>query len=42
MKNAVNVDDIIETTNHFRCIDMIIDNASYKLNENFIKNCMKH
>ena len=37
MKNAVNVDDIIETTNHFRCIDMIIDNASYKLNENFIK-----
>ena len=34
---SVNVDDIIETTNHFKCIDMIIDNASYKLTEKFIK-----
>ena len=34
---AVNIDDIIETTNHFRCIDMIIDNANNKLSENFIK-----
>lgn len=34
---AVNVDDIIETTNHFKCIDYIIDNANKKLNENFIK-----
>ena len=24
---VVNVDDIIETTNHFRCIDMIIDHV---------------
>lgn len=37
MKNAVNVDDIIETTNHFRCIDMVIDNANNKLSESFIK-----
>lgn len=34
---ALNVDDIIETANHFKCIDMIIDNASYKLNEKLIK-----
>ena len=24
-EGAVNVDDIVETTNHFRCIDLIID-----------------
>ena len=35
--NFVNVDDIIETVNHFKCIDMIIDNAGYKLTEKFIK-----
>ena len=35
--DALNVDDIIETANHFKCIDMIIDNAAYKLTENFIK-----
>ncbi len=35
--NALNVDDIIETANHFKCIDMIIDNATYKLTEKFIK-----
>ena len=34
---SVNVDDIIETANHFKCIDMIIDNAGYKLTEKFIK-----
>ena len=32
-----NVDDIIETSNHFRCIDMIIDNAKTALTERFIK-----
>lgn len=32
-----NVDDIIETANHFRCIDMIIDNAKFSLSEKFIK-----
>ncbi len=34
---AVNVDDIIETANHFRCIDMIIDEANAPLTEKFIK-----
>lgn len=34
---AVNVDDIVETANHFKCIDMVIDNASRSLNEHFIK-----
>lgn len=32
-----NVDDIIETVNHFKCIDFIIDNANKKLTESFIK-----
>ena len=32
MENEVfNVDDIIETANHFRCIDLIIDNAKVTL-----------
>lgn len=31
------VDDIIETTNHFRCIDLIIARAEETLTENFIK-----
>ena len=35
--DALNVDDIIETANHFKCIDMIIDNATYRLTEKFIK-----
>lgn len=34
---AINVDDIMETANHFRCIDMVIDNADIKLTESFIK-----
>ena len=34
---AVNVDDIIETTNHFRAIDYCIDNAFLKLSEGIIK-----
>lgn len=33
----VKVDDIIETVNHFRCIDFIIDHATEKLSERFIK-----
>ena len=28
---SINVDDIIETTNHFRCIDLIIDRAEDSL-----------
>jgi len=34
---AVNVDDIVETMNHFRCIDYIIDHAGDKLTESLIK-----
>lgn len=34
---AVNVDDIVETVNHFRCIDYIIDHAGDKLTESLIK-----
>ncbi len=34
---AVRVDDIIETTNHFRCIDFIIDRATEPLTESMIK-----
>lgn len=34
---AVNVDDIIETTNHFRAIDYIISETSGKLTESYIK-----
>ena len=38
MENEVlNVDDVIETANHFRCIDLIIDNAKALLTEKFIK-----
>lgn len=35
--DSVNVDDIIETVNHFRCIDLIIDKAQDKLTEALIK-----
>lgn len=34
---TVNVDDIVETANHFTCIDLIIEQAHYKLSEAFIK-----
>lgn len=33
----VKVDDIVETVNHFRCIDLIIEGATAKLSESFIK-----
>ena len=36
-KEALNVDDIIETANHFRCIDKIIDDAKAVLTEKLIK-----
>ena len=36
-KEVLNVDDVIETVNHFRCIDMIIDNVKVALTEKFIK-----
>jgi len=34
---SVNVDDIVETSNHFRCIDLIIDQANAALSEKLIK-----
>lgn len=34
---AINVDDIIEATNHFRAFDFIIDTAETNLSENYIK-----
>lgn len=34
---AVNVDDVIETANHFRCIDMVIEQAGNVLTEKLIK-----
>ena len=34
---VIKVDDIIETTNHFHCIDYIIKQAGEKLTETFIK-----
>lgn len=34
---TLNVDDIIETNNHFRCIDLVIDKAKSKLTELLIK-----
>ena len=38
MENGVlNVDDIVETANHFQCIDLVIDNAEQPLSEDFIK-----
>lgn len=35
--DAVKVDDIVETANHFKCIDLIIDNAKKSVTETFIK-----
>ena len=34
---SVNVDDIMETVNHFRCPDMVIDRATERVTEMFIK-----
>jgi len=34
---SINVDDIVETINHFRCIDLIIERTEIKLSEPFIK-----
>jgi len=36
-KENINVDDIIETINHFRCVDYIIDKARLRLSESIIK-----
>ncbi|SEA85346.1 Fic family protein [Prevotella sp. tc2-28] len=37
MDSAVNVDDIVETVNHFHCIDYIIEHAEERLTEELIK-----
>lgn len=34
---TINVDDIVETSNHFRCIDHVIESANYRLSESLIK-----
>lgn len=36
-ENTVNVNDVMETVNHFRCIDLIIDKANFEISEKFIK-----
>lgn len=36
-KQAVNVDDVVETANHFRCIDMVINDANRALSQAMIK-----
>lgn len=36
-KGAFNVDDVVETANHFKCVDYIIDNAKKPLSESMIK-----
>lgn len=40
--SSVRVDDIIETTNHFRCVDYIITHAQERLTEHYLKqlHCM--
>lgn len=38
---VINVDDIIETTNHFHCIDYILSVAKKQLSENLIKELHK-
>ena len=36
-EGTVKVDDVVETANHFKCVDMIIDAANYAPSEAFIK-----
>ena len=38
---SLNVDDIVETANHFKCIDMIIESAKKTISEKFIKELHK-
>ncbi|MCD8217878.1 MAG: Fic family protein [Clostridiales bacterium] len=35
--DGVNVDDIVETANHFRCVDFMIDHAHLQISENMVK-----
>ena len=34
---SIRVDDVVETANHFKCIDMVIENAKKPITETFIK-----
>lgn len=34
---AINVDDVVETANHFKCVDYIIDNATKPITQSMIK-----
>ena len=36
-EESVNVDDILETSNHFRCVDLVIEHAKLPLSEKLIK-----
>ena len=38
---SVNVDDIVETANHFRCFDAVVENAKKVLSEKLIKELHK-
>lgn len=38
---VISLDDVIETANHFRCVDYVIDNAMDDLNQDFIKTLHK-
>lgn len=40
-EKTIKVDDIIETINHFECVDRVIDFANYPLSEAFIKELHK-
>ena len=37
MDASVRVDDVVETANHFRCIDLFIDAANHTITESLIK-----
>ena len=37
-ESTVDINDVMETVNHFRCIDIIIDKANSQISESFIKN----
>lgn len=40
-QEAVNVNEIVETVNHFRCIDLVIEHATDELSIDFIKELHK-
>lgn len=41
LSSDVKIDDILETNNHFRCIDYVIDKANDKLSEEYILTLQK-